>query len=111
MQPAPSVRFVLASAGTEENALEIARSLTEEGIAACVSLVPKIRSLYRWKGKVEDETEVLMVIKTRDERLEELERTVRRLHKYEVPEIVALPVEAASAPYLQWLLNETERKI
>ncbi|MGH7804266.1 MAG: divalent-cation tolerance protein CutA, partial [Candidatus Binatia bacterium] len=81
---------VLMTAGSVEEAARIARALVEERLAACVNLVPGIRSIYRWQGAIADDAEVLLVAKTRRASLDALERRVRELHSYEVPEVLAL---------------------
>ncbi len=98
---------VLVTTPTPERAAEIARALVEERLAACGNVLPAIRSIYRWEGKVQDEAEALLVLKTTRARLEALRDRVLALHPYEVPEVLALPVEAGSAPYLAWLAAET----
>jgi periplasmic divalent cation tolerance protein len=89
--------------GSVEDGARIARVLVEERLAACVNLVDGIRSIYRWQGTVSDDRECLMLVKARAERFPELERRIRELHGYEVPEVIALDVTAGSAPYLEWL--------
>lgn len=100
---------VLVTAGTEEEAACIARTLVEERLVACANVVPAIRSIYRWREKVNDDREVLLVLKTRRELFTALEGRVRELHSYEVPEVIALEVSEGSAPYLEWLLRETAK--
>ncbi|MDH4274191.1 MAG: divalent-cation tolerance protein CutA [Gammaproteobacteria bacterium] len=97
---------VLCTCPEGVHAETLATALVEQKLAACVNLVPGIHSIYRWQGAVERATEVLLIIKTRRERLEALEAGIRALHPYQVPEIVALPVTAGFVPYLQWL-NES----
>ena len=98
---------VLCSAPSAEVAEAIARGLVEARLAACVQIVPGLVSIYRWKGAVERDAEVLLVAKTRRDLFPALEARVRALHPYEVPEIVALPIVDGSAPYLAWLSAET----
>ncbi len=98
---------VLVTTPTPERAAEIARALVEERLAACGNVVPGLRSIYRWEGKVQDEAEALLVLKTTRARFEALRDRVLALHPYEVPEVIALPVEAGSARYLAWLGAET----
>ncbi|MBI5479198.1 MAG: divalent-cation tolerance protein CutA [Deltaproteobacteria bacterium] len=94
---------VLMTAPSAEVAADIARALVGEGLAACVNIVPGVRSIYRWKGEVCDDAEVLCVIKTRAERFEEVRARVVALHPYEVPEVVAVPLVAGNAAYLAWV--------
>lgn len=94
---------VLSTVGGAGDADRIARALVERRLAACVNVVPGVVSVYRWKGAVEREAELLLVIKTRAERLDELKEALAELHPYEVPEALALPVEGGLAPYLAWL--------
>ncbi|HET8541680.1 MAG TPA: divalent-cation tolerance protein CutA [Anaeromyxobacter sp.] len=98
---------VLVTTPTPERAAEIARALVEERLAACGNVVPGLRSIYRWEGKVQDEGEALLVLKTTRARFEALRDRVLALHPYEVPEVIALPVEAGGARYLAWIADET----
>jgi len=107
MDPSSSpVRVALSTAPDADTAARIARALVEERLAACVNLVPAVRSIYRWRGRIEDAAEVLLVIKTRAERVEALAARLRALHPYELPELVALPVADGLAPYLDWVAAE-----
>ena len=94
---------VLITAPDEEKAAAIARKLVEERLLACANLVPRIRSIYRWEGKICDESEVLIVGKTTTERWPALAARLPQLHPYAVPELLALPVHAGSSRYLEWL--------
>ncbi len=98
---------VLVTTPSPERAAEIARALVEERLAACGNVVPGIRSLYRWQGKIQDEPEALLLLKTTRARFEALRDRVLALHPYEVPEEIALPVEAGNARYLEWIAAET----
>jgi periplasmic divalent cation tolerance protein len=98
---------VLVTAPTAEKAAEIARALVEERLAACGNVVPGLRSIYRWEGKVQDDAEALLVLKTARDRFDALRARVLALHPYDVPEVIALPIEAGSAPYLAWIVGET----
>jgi periplasmic divalent cation tolerance protein len=100
-------RIVFVMAGGEDEAAKIARSLVEERIAACVNIVGPVRSLYRWRGAIEDEKEYLLIIKSRAQLFPKLERRVKELHSYEVPEVVALAMSRVSKPYLDWLVDST----
>ena len=105
---AASIRVVLTTIGSLEEGRRMARVLVERGLAACVNLVPKLTSIYRWQGAVEEAEEVLLVMKTTEAQLAALEAAVRELHSYEVPEFLAIRVEAGSQPYLDWLLGSAE---
>lgn len=94
---------VLVTAGSEDEAATIARTLVEERLAACCSIIPAVRSVYRWEGAVQDERETLLVIKTAAAMFPRLEERIRALHSYDVPEIIALPIVEGSADYLAWL--------
>ena len=94
---------VFSTVGSADDAERIAHGLVERGLAACVNIVPGVVSVYRWKGAVQRETELLLVIKTRAERLPVLKETLTAMHPYDVPEALALPVEDGLAPYLAWL--------
>jgi len=101
-------RVVLTTAVSMEEAKRIARALVEERVAACINIVGGVESVYRWQGAVEEASEVLLLIKTRVEKLEALEGAVRRLHSYDVPEFVILKVDSGSAAYLKWLDESLE---
>ena len=98
---------VFVTAPNEETAVKVARCVVEEKLAACVNIVSNVRSIYRWQGKIEDESELLLVIKTRQERFKALRERVKALHTYTVPEIIALPVTDGLEEYLAWLKEET----
>ena len=104
----PIVVFV--TCGSEEEALRIANALVEEHLAACVNLVSPIRSIYRWEGKIWDEKEWLLIIKTQKKRFQELEKKVKSLHSYSVPEIISLPIVKGSSSYLKWISENTESR-
>ncbi len=101
------VRVILVTAPDMEVGARIARALVEEKLAACVNLVPGVRSIYRWQGRIEDEAEVLLVVKTRADRTGALAERVLALHPYELPEVVALAAVGGSAGYLDWVLQES----
>lgn len=96
-------RTVYVTAADEEQAAELARALLARGLIACANLLPRVRSLYLWQGEVQDENEVAMVLKTRRDRLEELVAAVETLHPYDVPCVVAWPIDAGSEAYLAWV--------
>jgi periplasmic divalent cation tolerance protein len=95
--------IVLITAGSEEEANNIAKSLVKGKKAACVNIVPAVESLFRWEGKIESARESLLLVKTRASLFPEIVEMVKRIHSYEVPEIIALPVIAGSEDYLTWL--------
>jgi periplasmic divalent cation tolerance protein len=99
----PEALLVLTTCPDEAAAERLARGLVAAGLAACVSRMPGLRSTYRWKGRMEDEPEVLLLIKTVATRFQELEMRLKSLHPYEVPEIIALPIAMGSSDYLSWL--------
>ena len=94
---------VFTTAGSEEQADAIARSLVEGGLAACVNIVSGVRSIYRWKGKVDSDIEHLLVIKTTMDRFEAVRARIREVHSYELPEIIALRIENADSEVLDWI--------
>jgi periplasmic divalent cation tolerance protein len=98
---------VLLSTAPPGKARDLAAALVEEGLAACVNLVPGVRSLFRWKGALQDDPETLMVIKTAAARLEALAARLGELHPYEVPELLVLAPEAGLPAYLAWAAKET----
>jgi periplasmic divalent cation tolerance protein len=100
--------IVLVTCGSEEEALKIANALVESRLAACVNLVAPIRSIYRWEERMWDEKEWLLIIKTQKDRFEELEKKVKSLHSYSVPEIVSLPIVEGSSSYLDWISENTK---
>ena len=98
--------LVLCTTDSPELARRIASALVEAGEAACVNIVPGVRSVYRWQGKLCDEAELVMLIKTTLERFEAVRERIRKLHTYEVPEIIALSITAGDAAYLRWLADQ-----
>jgi periplasmic divalent cation tolerance protein len=110
MKSGSGSRIVLVTCGTLVEARRIARAVVSKRLAACVNLVQSpIESIYTWKGAVEKTREYLLVIKTTKKRIAELEREVGRLHSYDVPEFIALPITEGSSKYLSWL-DESVRK-
>jgi len=101
---------VLITAPNEEDAAKMANDLVGSRLAACVNIIKNIRSIYRWQGKIEDEGEVLMLVKIRKEHFKGLEKRVKELHPYAVPEIIALPIIEGSEEYLGWLKEETSKE-
>jgi periplasmic divalent cation tolerance protein len=104
------VIVVFMTAGSVGEARRIADHLVETRSAACVQILPEIESVYRWNGEVQREKEVLVLAKTTAEKFAELEKSVRSMHSYETPEILAVPVVAGSSPYLDWLSENVRSK-
>lgn len=102
---------VYVTAQNEEEAAKIAKTLVAEKLAACVNIVKSIRSIYSWEGKIEDDSEVLMIAKTRKELFGWLKDRVKELHSYTVPEIIALPIIDSSEDYLNWIKDETASQV
>jgi len=98
-----SARVVLTTAATHEDAVRLGRTLVEERLAACATLLPGVESIYRWQGKIETSSETLLLIKTESDRLAALESRLREIHSYQTPEFLVLEVESGSHPYLAWL--------
>jgi periplasmic divalent cation tolerance protein len=99
---------VFVTAADREEAMRLAEMLVDKRLAACVQILPEMQSVYRWKGKVERQTEVLLIAKTARAKFEDLEKEVRELHSYQTPEIVAFPLTAGSSPYLEWLKTSVD---
>ena len=101
---------VLSTCASTEEAARVARALVEKRLAACVNVIPGVRSVYRWQDAIEDEEETLLVIKSSRALLEELRAEIERLHSYEVPEVIALAVVDGSERYLAWMNRELAHK-
>lgn len=98
---------VFVTASTAEEAARIGRALVEERLAACANLIPSIASTYWWKGKIEEAGEALLIIKTRQDLVEQLTARVRALHSYTVPEVIVLPILGGNPDYLKWIKDST----
>lgn len=96
-------RIVLTTCGSEEEAERIARYLVENLLAACVNVIPHIKSVYRWQNKVESEQEWLLVVKTTAKNFDQVREAIRGLHSYELPECVSIAIDDGSVAYLQWI--------
>jgi periplasmic divalent cation tolerance protein len=96
-------RVVLVTAPSPDVGAALGRALVDERLAACVNVIPGLTSIYRWQGQREEASECLLVIKTDETRYAELERRVLELHPYEIPEVLALPVERGAPAYVEWL--------
>ena len=101
-------RIILTTAGSQEEAAKIAHGLVERRLAACVNIVPRIESVYRWQGKVETAQEWLLLIKTQAELFERVRDAVKDLHSYDLPECVMLEVAAGTKEYLDWIAENTK---
>jgi periplasmic divalent cation tolerance protein len=101
--------LVLTNCPDEESANAIALALVEQRLAACVSILPRVQSVYRWQGAVESATEIPLFIKSTATNYPALEAAIRDRHPYQVPEIIALPVEHGLPAYLDWIATETTR--
>ena len=104
----PAYLVVFITTSSYEEARKIADLLVSQRKAACVNIVPKVNSLFRWKGKIEDAEESLLVVKTRAKLFPDVVSTVKGIHSYEVPEIIALPIVDGNPDYLKWISEETE---
>jgi periplasmic divalent cation tolerance protein len=108
MTPLEEITVVLTSVGTEQQAVEISEELITRRLATCVNIVPCLRSIYRWKGKVCEDSEYLLFIKTPSRLFEGVSEAIREFHSYELPEILALPVSAAEESFHRWILQMVE---
>ena len=97
---------VLTTCESQDQAEQLARHLIEDRLAACVNILPGARSIYRWKDKIENAAEFVLVIKSRRDVFDKLRAAIGRLHSYEIPEVIALPVVDGSDAYLKWLDRE-----
>jgi periplasmic divalent cation tolerance protein len=97
---------VLSSCQSQAEAARIARALVEQRLAACVNILPRARSIYRWKNAIEDTPEFMLLIKTRRDLFDSLRTALAKIHSYEVPEVIAIPIVDGSVPYLAWLDRE-----
>jgi len=103
-----STLITLCTCPSQTVAEEIANSLVKQGIAACINIIPKITSIYKWQDKIEKDDETLMLIKTDQSRYQDLEQALLSLHPYELPEIIAVPVEQGLTGYLNWVTQCTK---
>ena len=98
---------VLTTVSSDDEAVRFVRTLLDRRLIACGTLLPGARSIYRWQGKIADEREVLVLLKTRSARLEPLQEAFRELHPYKVPELLALSVDTGLEKYIEWISGET----
>ena len=102
-----SCLLVLITAGSEEEAMKIGRALVDRQLAACANVVSGVQSIFHWEGKVTEEKEVLLLVKSRHELFDEIEKAVKALHSYEVPEIIGIEIGKGSKTYLDWIRTST----
>jgi periplasmic divalent cation tolerance protein len=105
--PTADSLVVMTTLSTADEAVALIRALLDRRLIACGTMLPGVRSLYRWEDRLADEQEVLVLLKSQSARLEQLQAAFDELHPYKVPELLALPVRAGNAPYLEWLARET----
>lgn len=103
----PEFVQITSAAGSREEAEQLAAALVEQRLAACVQIVGPLRSVYRWQGQIEQADEWLCLIKTTRERYDAVEATIRELHSYDCPEVIATPIIAGSAAYLKWIAEQS----
>jgi periplasmic divalent cation tolerance protein len=102
------IMLIMTSVGTEQQAVEISEELIARRLATCVNIVPCLRSIYRWKGKVCEDTEYLLLVKTPHRLFERVSDAIREFHSYELPEILGFPITAAEPSFHQWILRMVE---
>ena len=95
--------LVLTTAASEDEARKIAHALVERKLAACVNIVPRIHSVYRWEGRIESAEELLLIIKTAKKCEDEVRTAIKKLHSYELPECISIGIDGGSEEYLQWV--------
>lgn len=103
--PVSDVRVILSTAGSPDEGERIAHALVEQRLAACVNIVPKLTSVYRWEGKIETASEVLVLIKTSAALVERAETVLRATHSYQIPEVLVFSPQSGDADYVDWLLQ------
>jgi periplasmic divalent cation tolerance protein len=103
LEATSSARIVMTTVVSPEEAARLGRTLVEERLAACATLLPPIHSIYRWQGQIESSAETLLLLKTVNDRLPALESRLQELHSYQTPEVLVLAVESGSHTYLEWL--------
>ncbi len=108
-QPADAIVFIYTTAGSEEDAAEIAAKLVENGLAACANIFPTMTSVYAWKGEIHRDSETAMILKTRAALQGDAMAAIRSIHKYDTPAIVAFPASGVDAGFASWLMEQTSR--
>ena len=105
--PIDNYIMVFNTCNSEEIASSIAETLVNNKLAACVNILKGVESVYQWQGKIEHDQEILLIIKTHQSLFSQLEQTIQELHDYELPEIIAVPIEAGEKNYLNWIKSAT----
>jgi len=105
-----TVALVFTTVGSEEQGVRIAEMLVEKGLAACVNIIKRIRSIYRWKGEVWDDEEFLLLIKTQESLFDGVREAIRQIHSYELPEVLCVPVERLDPKVQEWIVASTVGK-
>lgn len=100
---------VLVTTASEEEATAIGRDVVKQGLAACVNILAVKKSIFQWEGKLAEEQEFIMIVKSRSDLFEDLSIAIKRLHSYKVPEIVAIPIVKGSSDYVNWLVGNTRK--
>lgn len=108
-RPAKQAIVALVTATSKQEAARIGRALVKAELAACVNMLPGIRSIFRWEGKVSEGREVLLIVKSRSDLFGRLATEVKRLHSYQVPEVIAFPIVHGAADYLAWIHKSTRK--
>ena len=101
------VSIIYSTTSGVEEARKIARKLVEEKLVACVNIIPKIESIYRWQGNIEEDSECVLLAKTTDKNIDKTIQRMKELHSYDVPDIIALPITKGLKEYLNWVEDET----
>ncbi len=105
------VRLIYMTAGSKEEARNVGKALVESKLAACVNIIDGMNSLYMWKGKLQDDREVVLIAKTAENRVQDLIAKVKSVHSYDCPCILSIPVEGGNQDFVDWIINEVKRKI
>ena len=101
--------FIITTVSTEKEGRMIANELVQNKLAACVNIVPKVHSVYEWENQIQNDEELLLLIKTTKEREKDIYHTIESLHSYDTPELITIPINHGSQPYLQWLENSVQK--
>ena len=101
------ISIIYSTTGSVEEARKIARILVEEKHVACVNIIPKIESIYRWQGNIEEDSECVLLAKTTDKNIERTIQKIKEIHSYDVPDIVTIPITSGLKEYLNWIEDET----